>query len=686
MAIVDFQQDPSAPYGTGNFRDDSGRQMYLHDPETASQFVKTMPGASPKKQVADESTAIATGRVALPGGPDQRLARNDSGAAASEGIADINAATGDLAAAVNNPHPAAAPPAPPVPPAAPAVAAPAVPGAPGVPAAAAPTGAPTEASAAPAPVPPAGTGAGAALVDTLGGVQSELSQSNMAARTQPRPPIAGPGSFDTEGLPLGQTEEGGQVSVKEGRPIANAVEEINDRESIVNAGNDRIRDIHRQRGRQLEQGFEAQRTAARNAYGHDVNEVFEKSAATRDAEAKVDALREELKRNDKSLDPDRYMREMSTGKYIGMIILAALNGGFGAINHQTSNGVIDALDHHIDTDIARQREEIASRRVSINNDMATYQRKGFSDAEAEKLARDRLINNLAAFKDAEAKRVGAMPEMMAQADLLIQPRLEQMAKDRAESLRSAEAEVSRSQHAGRTHGTIPGTVITPQDNLATETLEDRRIQRENAAAVGDVVGHPVSIDEAKEIRNDSQDLGKRLATASSARKVLDQLRTELGMVKRNGKWGGDPDPGSRPAGYSGTDRSTLIDTYYANLKRADIMGMVREPSAVLQNEFAQITARPFFDSQIGQQLDAYERVVGMAEQEARRGFSDEATAYYDRKRTAVPTGGGGRRAAAPAPAGKAAPSAAAPPAAAPPPPPAAAPARPKAPGNLRAEQ
>ena len=45
MAIVDFEQDPSAPYGTGNFRDDAGRVMYLYDPETASQFAKTMKGA-----------------------------------------------------------------------------------------------------------------------------------------------------------------------------------------------------------------------------------------------------------------------------------------------------------------------------------------------------------------------------------------------------------------------------------------------------------------------------------------------------------------------------------------------------------------------------------------------------------------------------------------------------------------
>lgn len=694
MAIVDFQQDPAAPYGTGNFRDESGRMMYLHDPDTASQFVKTMPGA-PKKQVGDESTAIAQGRVDAPAGPDNRLARNDSGTAAAAGIADTNAAIGDLEAAVNNPHPPAAP----APPAAPPAAAPA-PGAPGAAAAAgiadtnaavagleqsvnAPPGAPAPASAAPAAAPPAPgappTGGGAALVQTLDSVTS-----GMQNRLQPDA-MPGARSFDSAGLPLSAVEQGEQVQVKEGRDVARGAEEIAERNRVGEAGDQMIRDEYGRKGRQLEASFEGQRTMARDDFGRDVNTAFEKGASSRAAFEKVDNFKKALEKNDKSLDPDRYMRNMSTGKFLSMIILATLNGGFGAINKQTSNGVIDAMDDHIERDIQRQKDEITSGRVRIQNDIDLFQKQGFSDKEAETLARDRLMKNLAAFKDAEAKRVGAMPEMLGQANMLIQPRIEQRMNENAMTLRSLENEVNRSMRTGQTHGTLPGTVMMPSDKLAQETLEDRKIQRENAASVGEVVGHPVSIDEAKEIRNDSQDLGKRLATGASARKMLDQLRTELGLIKRNGKWTGDADPGSRPGGFSATDRSTLIDTYYANLKRADIMGMVREPSAVLQNEFAKITERPFFDSQIIQQLDAYERVVSLAEEESRRGFSDEALAYYDRKRQPVPPRRSGASGAKPAPARGQAPAAKPSPAAPEAEAPATPPVQTKAPGGLRFE-
>jgi len=703
MAIVDFEQDPEAPFGSGNFRDDMGRVMYVHDPDTASQFVRTMRGRK----------------------PDLRLARNDSGTAASQGIADVNAAVADFEGAMANPHPAKPPepaptptPAPPAPgqpgaaategiaqtnaavadiekavtaaPGSPAVAPAPAPGAPpvapaGPPAPASAPGAPAVPGAAAAEPPPPGSPA--ALVQGL-----ERVQASMSARLQPDAP-PGVGGYSPEGLPLSAVESGQQVALKEGRDVGRVAEEIAERNRVGEAGDQTIRDAYAVKGRQAAEGFAAGRDAARGDYGRDVNTAFEKNAEARQAFEKVEGFKKALAENDKSVDPDSYVRNMSTGKKIGMIILAALNGGFGALIGQKNNGVVDALNNAIEQDIQRQRDEVASGRIRIQNDIDFFQKKGFSAQEAETLARDRLIKNLAAFKDYEAKRVAAGPQALAEANLLIQPRLEERTAENAMSLRSLENEVNRSLRAGQTYGMIPGTVITPQDSLATETLEDRRIQRENAAAVGEVVGHDVSIDEAKEIRNDAQDLGKRLATGASARSLLNQLRGELGLRKdpKTGKWTGDADPGSRPLGISATDRAKLIDSYYAQLKRADIMGMVREPSATLQNEFGKITERPFLDSQIRQQLDAYEAAVDLAEREARRGFSDEAIAYYDRKRTPVTKANAPPARGRAAPARSSAPAAARTPAAAPAAPapaPAAPPAEPerkKAPGGLRFE-
>src|SRR5262245_32885799 len=117
MPIVDFEQDPDMPVGTGNFRDERGRVMYRSDPETAIRFIKTGSVTSCKREVAAASTGLAGGAMgaAAPAAQsDQRTALNNAN------DTGLPTPVGDVRAPVPGAPPAAAP-TPPAP-AAPAAA------------------------------------------------------------------------------------------------------------------------------------------------------------------------------------------------------------------------------------------------------------------------------------------------------------------------------------------------------------------------------------------------------------------------------------------------------------------------------------------------------------------------------------------------------------------------------------
>ena len=682
MAIVDFEQDPSAPYGTGNFRDDAGRVMYLYDPETASQFAKTMKGAPVR------------------GGADGRVARNDP----------LPADTFDQLRGTAPPeHPDGTPvadiPAP-------------TPGAEAQPAATPASAPATAAAGAPAAVPQGG--AGAALVQTLGSVQAEAAgaqQPPAAPATPGQPPAAPAGSgaganlvaaldsarpdpisarsqptttpepsaYSPGSLPLGKTGEADSVTVKQGMPLDKALEEVADREAIGEAGDSLIRNEYERQGRANEWLFARQRNAARDEYGRNVSRVFERSAERRAAEEKVTRLQEALKRNDESLDPDRYMRNMSTGSFVATTILAALNGAFGAMIGQQRNGVIDALDQAIERDIQRQKEEIASGRIRMQNDINRFMQEGHDAKEAEMLARDALIGNMNAFLDLEAKRVSALPEARAQAALLIQPRLEQRAKDRAETLRLANDEVTRSYQREREHS---NPVIGPQDMLAMLNFGERKKEVENTDYYERMLGRPVSADQAKVLEQDKQEFAAKSGQNRETEKRILDLGTMMGLrVDKRGELVGDADPGVRPFGTEQlSDKARDVTRAYTLLKESRTHSAPREPAAALEKEFGTAIERPFNDSDIPGQLNALLRIVRRNEDNLRKGYG-EAARLYDveerykdqaRRSPPAPARGG------PAPARGPAPAPAAPPAAAPA---AAPPARKpnKAPGGLRFE-
>jgi len=649
MAIVDFEQDPTGPYGTGNFRDDRGRVMYLHDPETAQQFVKTMPGAKLPAQVASESDDIASNRMdggaslrgkvglesdmiarqrfggnAPGGGPDRRLAENrppepeyyDPNAAGRDVAASVDAPPSPGAALVDTLDQTQAKLAPPAP------------------APAAPSGAPAPAPAAPAappataPAAPAAANPGAALVSNYDATQAKLGQ-----RSQPRD-IDLPQPYSSGNIPLSGVRSSRNVSVEEGRPVENALEQLGDEAPEVQNQIDQIRSAGIAKDAAVDRAYGAQLSST-DAYRKAQEERAQKAAAERKAaEQQLMTVQRELKANDQSLDPDRVIKNMSTGKRIGMIVLAMLNGAFGATLGQKDNGVMQAINLEIDRDIDRQKMEVANRKASLGNDYKRYLDLGLDAKTAEALARDKAEQALFQYKDLEAKRAGAQGENARAAELAIAPLRLAWAQRRGDVMKETESRVKRAAEESQAHEVPPVPVMTPQDVLALMNIQNQKIANANTEDIAAAVGHPVTPDEGKQIRTDAQDYGKRRANIAAARAQVDQAAKEMGLFKGPDGYSGTPD-----SGVPLSEKRRRVNNEYTLLKRMDVMGMAREPSAALQDEFGRITARPFWDSDATWQLNAMQRVLDRADQELRGGFSDEALAFYNRVRPAAPTQG-----------------------------------------------
>jgi hypothetical protein len=634
--IVGFEQDPNAPFGSGNFRDESGRITYLHDPDTASDFVPTMPGArngGGGGSLEDQQRSAVAKLAGADAPPVEDPAKTPEVQAQVRSIEDRlgqpSAVQGDSLDPAVQDATSSGPPSP-----AQAVA--------DLDATKAKTdGAP--ASPAAAGTPQAEAHAAVSLLD------------EHKAKVDPRTVAPTPATLaerDTLGLPPASVSDGETITEVEGRPIENVAADDAAIQSAIDTGDRLALEQARAADRAADTGYRAAQAGQQRIVGRNEARVREKQRAYAEAEAEQKRLNEALKENDEKLDPDRYMRHMPGAKRASMVFLAALNGGFGAIIGDHHNDVLEMVQKGIDQDIDKQKAEIASGRVRIGNEIAKWMQRGAKAEEAEALARDHAEGALDQILDLEVKRIGAQGANERALRMAIAPKLEERATRRAALLAQAETKKSRALEAKTTHAVpqlVPGVLATPQNQLAQENLDDRKIQRENAAHVGEVVGHPVSVDEAKEIKDDAQDLGKRMAVAATTKSAIRQLATKLGLQRGAKGWEGEADPGSRPLGLSVTDRAKQIDQLYALVKRADIMGMTREPSAKLQDEFGKVVDRPFFDSQIATQLNGVESVISMAEAETRRGFSDEANAYYDRRNSGQkkPAGGGGASAAKP---------------------------------------
>jgi hypothetical protein len=503
MAIVDFQQDPDMPVGTGNFRDEQGRIMYLSDPETASRFIPTIPGKSLTKTVGAESTAAATGAMggaAPAAGPDLRLANNANdtglpvptgdvrapvpgvpapGAAATAGINTINQATSELEQAVN----------------------------------------------------------GVKITPTAKAAVGKLAQ--LPKKPAPSAASAPAAAAPTGGLPVAGISTTNSRQVVKGADRGAVEKRLGEEESATNALETERGRLAAQKDERVARAIGVQEDAAKTQIGDETAEI----AAQRKREAHAAELegfkRKELEANDKMFDPERYMKNMSTGKKLSMIILAALNGGFGALNGQKDNGVLAVIDAEIDRDIDQQKSEIAAGRVRIGNEIDKYVKMGFDAVTAEKLARDRKRAAVIALTDLEAKRLGVEGENAENAAFMTQAQRVEQAKRRGDLLATTEdrEQTSSQTTVQRAAPKAADSAQTVEDALKLGQLRQQRLAEMDALEVARVLGHvdadgkPRSIanDRAKVVIDGAKDLAVKMPRFEVAENRIRQALKALGV-------------------------------------------------------------------------------------------------------------------------------------------------------------
>lgn len=140
-----------------------------------------------------------------------------------------------------------------------------------------------------------------------------------------------------------------------------------------------------------------------------------------DQQAKLIAANHErlalANQEDPKIDPNRFVSNMSTGKTIGTVILAALNGAFKSVAGQPGNDVTAILQKNIDEDIRAQQSQIENGKVRRNNLIAYYQGEGLDARAALNAAKAQALGLAAKQIELQAQLVGT-PEAKEQGALL----------------------------------------------------------------------------------------------------------------------------------------------------------------------------------------------------------------------------------------------------------------------------
>lgn len=539
--IVNFEQDPSAPFGTGNFRDEQGRSTYAFDPDTAGKFVSTMPGASapsaapggagpapsaapstapspgassaapdtplgkiqsflsigsggggqtPAQQVGQQSEALATSALggAPQKAPDQRLAQNDVGVSAGQTASDANQSLMSSTA----PNQSSAPPAPP---------------------SAAPAAAP---SSPPAGAPSAQPAAAGAPQTPMARVQAYLNLP--AGGTTPTPT-----NMAKVGSVQGGTES---VSVAKGRPIENVAAQNNLEQQGYQGQVSALRNQAMNTEERVRSSYDDELGGLQTENDYQHQQAAKEEANQADAHKLETSLRHEMELNDKSLDPDRFMKNMSTGKEIGMIILAALNGGFGALRGAKSNDVMDILNAKINQDIDAQKMQIAGRRANLANQVDQYVKKGWDADTASRLAADKAHAAVIQMAQLAAKRDREVGAVQDNAEVLLSQLGAQRLGRQGELLSTTE-DKRQKQFQQNWQDTSQTNATDAQKQLDLEAkqldLAQKLTAQQNADQVGKIVGHAVTPEEAKDIKSSVESASTNIAKTSGLVKAIGNI-------------------------------------------------------------------------------------------------------------------------------------------------------------------
>lgn len=331
---------------------------------------------------------------------------------------------------------------------------------------------------------------------------------------------------------------------------------------------------------------------------------------------------------DPALEPDRFVKNMSTGQSILTTILAAINGAFKGMVGQQGNDVLDILQRRVSQDLDAQKEQIASGRVRRGNLIAYFQNAGLREEAAERAAEATSWAMLDRIAQAEKDRIGA-GEHRTEAAVL--------------------AESIRSQAEGK-NDELRLSLGTPRSSTTTQTTTQRAnpaampsaspvTTLANAKAARDLEQLQKSGLTQEEFNKQSTEYSEKAAKnddlVQRATAVVEALGGRVEPVKDSkGKVTAYRISGDLDTPHFG-DEATRYESAVSTLQRADVMGMAREPSAKLQDQFAQAAEMPFRDEQKRVRL---QQILNMAIRERtnlQSGYNEHVTGAVDSTKAPV---------------------------------------------------
>lgn len=327
------------------------------------------------------------------------------------------------------------------------------------------------------------------------------------------------------------------------------------------------------------------------------------------------ALRDQ---KDPTIDPDQFMKENG----LAMVLLAGLSGALGAVAKDGGRGgeqFLGVVERRIDKNIAAQKAQVESGRVRRGNLIDYYMKEGLDAKEAEQAAKGVYYAQAARYVELEKERA-ALPDIAANADAVI-AQLNGAAQDKINALALASEDKVSEAYARP----APAASAKPSEVLKeVEATRDLDQLKKSGLKQNEFDKQKNEYSE-KALKNDDL-VTKAQEVVSALGGKVKAVRDKDGNVERYVIEGELDTP------HFG-DEATQYETATSNLQRADVMGMAREPSAKLQDDFAKATEMPFRDSQKKVRLQQILDLAVRERDKLRGGYNPHVTQSVDSAKT-----------------------------------------------------
>lgn len=282
-------------------------------------------------------------------------------------------------------------------------------------------------------------------------------------------------------------------------------------------------------------GYDAQ---LRNAESDKTYKEGEVKRYDEDIRQNSERIHDTMKELDPVVDPGRYFRNMSTGQAATNALLAGIFGGLGNIGTRPQENLfLKAFTDAADQDLKVQEDEVKAGRSSRNNRIAQYQSLGADLKQAKMLAQRDVYDAGRKWLEINTAKETTKDSEVRKAQQLNSALTLEQARREASIMADTESRTSYNENESEGINFSDPTTRDARAEIANRELDD-------ADSISTMVGRKLSPAQVKEIRANSEVIGKDDIKLTEYAQALNEYATALGVTM-------DPDtleivPGSFP--------------------------------------------------------------------------------------------------------------------------------------------